>query len=249
MASAAQQVPGRKTTGLTRVERQDAASELDDFVYIVSHDLRASARALSEVPQWLRDDLREQNIDLSADLLENFELLERHAKRLDRMLQDLLVYSRTAKQQSVSTFSVYDLAKRVYLETPSAQHVRLDIEEDQPNMTMGYGDAFILFQTMLDNVGRHCNTDDPVLSIRAKRRRDTVTLTFTDNGPGVNRSDLARIFKPMITLKRKDDVVGSGMGLATVQRIVAHCGGDIWAGPGPDGTGLRVRLRLKDMLQ
>ena len=58
---------------------EEPASELEEFVYIVSHDLRNSARALTEVPQWLRSDLEEQGVVLGADTREDFDLLERHA--------------------------------------------------------------------------------------------------------------------------------------------------------------------------
>ena len=91
------QVVQEVANGMVPVTRTEPSSELENFVYIVSHDLRNSARALTEVPQWLREDLQDLGLAVDEDFRENLDLLERHAKRLDRMLLDLLVYSRVGR--------------------------------------------------------------------------------------------------------------------------------------------------------
>jgi signal transduction histidine kinase len=111
---------------------------------------------------------------------------------------------------------------------------------------MGYKDAFVLVKNVLDNVVKHCATRPVTLTIEGQRRHDTVTLTFTDDGPGVAATDLQRIFRPMTTLRRRDEVEGSGMGLAIFQRIAERYGGEIWAGDAPEGRGFRLRVRIQD---
>lgn len=237
-----------QTNGLVQIENVEAASELDNFIYIVSHDLRNSARALTEVPQWLRDDLEDQDVKLSADAKENFELLERHAKRLDRMLLDLLVYSRIGRLQEVSEFDLNDLVDRVIAECNLPSHLTIDLQRPLPSIRLGYKDAFVLFKCILDNVVVHACGEATTLSIRGKRKKDTVTLTVTDTGPGISDHDLQRAFRPMTTLRRRDEVEGSGMGLAIVQRIAQYYRGELWAGGNPDGSGFRLRIRLRDSL-
>ena len=235
--------------GLQHIRNPEAASELDNFVYIVSHDLRSSARALTEVPKWLRDDLSEQGVTLNADAKENFELLERHAKRLDRMLLDLLVFSRVGRMQEVSEFDLGDLVDRVIADSAAPQRLQIDVLGELPRFTMGYKDAYVLVKCILDNVITHGPEADARLVIRGQRKRDTVTLTFTDNGPGIPETDVARAFRPMTTLRRRDEVEGSGMGLAIIHRIVLFYRGEMWAGAGPDGNGFRLRLRLREAVR
>lgn len=232
--------------GLVRIEAVEAASELESFVYIVSHDLRNCARALSEVPQWLQDDLRAQGVEFAPDVEENFDLLNRHAKRLDRMLLDLLVYSRVGRMQQVTEFSLADVLEDVIGEIVVPDRITLAVDEPLPKLRMGYNDAFVLVKSIIDNVIRHCPGDRVTLTISAKRRQGEVAITFTDDGPGIQHGDLQRVFRPMTTLVRRDEVEGSGMGLAIVHRIVANYGGEVAAGPGPTGDGLRLRVRLRD---
>ncbi len=241
-------VPSSQIGDLQQIHNLEAASELDNFIYIVSHDLRNSARALTEVPQWLRDDLAEQGVSLNEDAQENFELLERHAKRLDRMLLDLLVYSRIGRLQEIREFDLNDLVARVIEEKDLPENISVQVDAPLPMMTLGYNDAFMLVKCIVDNVVTHSPSKGAQLSIRGLRKRNQVTLTFTDNGRGMRDGELQRAFRPMTTLRRRDEVEGSGMGLAIVQRIVQYYRGELWAGNNPDGTGFRLRIRFRDMV-
>jgi signal transduction histidine kinase len=224
----------------------EPASELEEFVYIVSHDLRNSARALTEVPQWLRSDLEDQGVVLNSDMKEDFALLERHSERLDRMLLDLLAYSRVGRLQEICKVPVRHLIERVMDETAHADRIRVHYEPDLPSIVMGYKDGFVLFKCMIDNVVRHCPPVGNDLWIEAERQGDDVTLMFRDNGPGVDATELERIFKPMTSLRRRDEVEGSGMGLAIVHRIARQYNGTVAAGRDPNTAGLRVRVTLND---
>lgn len=237
---------GATDSALTRIETTAATSDPDGFVYIVTHDLRSSARALIEIPQWLREDLDKRDVPLDDDLTENFDLLERHAKRLDRMLLDLLVYSRIGRLQQVTQIATEDIINDVIAERALPEHVTLRTDGSLPHVLMGYRDAFVLVKTLVDNVAKHGDQKGVTLTISGFRERDTVTLTFTDDGPGVAANDVQRMFRPMTTLRRRDEVEGSGMGLAILKRIVEQYGGAVWAGSGPDDIGFRVRVRIRD---
>lgn len=234
------------SNGLVRIEHVEAASQLDGFVYIVSHDLRNSARALTEVPHWLREDLEAQGVAFDPDVEENVELLERHAKRLDRMLLDLLMYSRVGRMQNVEQIDLFGLIETVCEEVNLPDRVTVSCIGNLPDLIMGNKDAFVLIKNIIDNVVRHSAGQDVDLSIKGKRRNDQVTLTFTDTGPGIEQNHLQRAFRPMTTLVRRDEIEGSGMGLAIVQRITQHYNGELWAGAGPNNKGFRLRLRLRD---
>lgn len=231
---------------LMTIAAEDASSELDEFVYIVSHDLRNSARALTEVPQWIRADLEDQGIVLGADSKEDFELLERHAERLDRMLLDLLAYSRVGRLQEICAVSLRHLVERVLDETAHADRIRVQYDADLPTIVMGYKDGFVLVKCMIDNVIRHCPPVGNDLWIEATRVGDEVTIVFRDNGPGVKIADLPRMFRSMTTLKRRDEVEGSGMGLAIVHRIARHYNGSVQAGISPETGGMDIRITLSD---
>ncbi|MEP4198244.1 MAG: ATP-binding protein [Aliishimia sp.] len=235
-----------KDQDLVHIAPSEPNSELEEFVYIVSHDLRNSARALGEVPQWLRSDLISEGVELTDDMRDDFDLLERHARRLDRMFLDLLVFSRVGRLQEISKFSLTDLMDRVVAESAVPDHVNIEYPRDLPEVTLGYKDGYILLKCVVDNLLQHCGKTGARLQMSAERHEDLVTLDFHDNGPGVALRDLHRMFRPMTTLRRRDEVEGSGMGLATVQRIARHYGGGVYAGIGSKLGGLHLRVTIND---
>jgi len=140
-----------QSEGLMKIEPAEPASELDEFVYIVSHDLRNSARALSEVPVWLREDFSANGVELTVDMREDFDLLERHARRLDRMLLDLLVYSRVGRLQEVTRVDLSLVLERVLAENPVPEGFTVSCPATLPVLTIGYKDIFVLFKCLIEN--------------------------------------------------------------------------------------------------
>ena len=73
--------------------------DFEDFIYLISHDVRNSVRALIEVPVWITEDLQDEGYKIQGQLAEHIGLMNTHTRRLDRMLNDLLVYSRIGRMQ------------------------------------------------------------------------------------------------------------------------------------------------------
>ena len=80
---------------------ENETQDIDDFIYLMSHDVRASVRALLELPQWIADDLLEAGIEVTGPVADSINMMNRHTARLDRMLMDLLAYSRIGRMQDV----------------------------------------------------------------------------------------------------------------------------------------------------
>ena len=80
-----------------------ASKGFEEFVYLLSHDVRNSIRALVEVPQWIKEDLIAEGHAIQGSTAENFELMDTHTRRLDRMFADLLAYSRVGSKQTVQS--------------------------------------------------------------------------------------------------------------------------------------------------
>ena len=75
----------------------DVENETDDIIYRISHDLRASVRALQDLPTWIDEDLKQAAISIPAPTGRHLELIASHACRLDLMLTGLLEYSRVGR--------------------------------------------------------------------------------------------------------------------------------------------------------
>jgi signal transduction histidine kinase len=225
--------------------RQDDPQIIDDFIYLMSHDLRASVRALVELPNWIAEDLQEAAIDLPASVTTSIELMNRHTARLDQMLVDLLAYSRIGRFQDVIHVDLDAALNRVLesLRMPEGRCVQRDI--NCTHAMLGEQDVLILLAALIDNVAKHHHAATSTVKISTRREGGMIRLTVSDDGPGIPEKHYAKALGALTTLRPRDEVEGTGMGLANVNRIAEHYGGYMTLSPAQDSeTGLQVDVVL-----
>ncbi|MEX0280820.1 MAG: ATP-binding protein [Arenibacterium sp.] len=220
------------------------SQEFENFIYLVSHDVRNSVRALLEVPQWIEEDLENAGVQIKGPLADNIELMNTHTRRLDRMLIDLLVYSRIGRMQNngeVAWGDVIDLITDQINVPPGFRIIR-DLQE--PIIVMGENDVMTLVSSLISNAIKHHDNREGCVWIQTVSNSEYVSLTVVDDGPGIPIKSREKVFEVMTTLRPRDEVEGSGMGLAKVRKIVTFYGGDIeWLDTeGGRGTALRFRF-------
>ena len=203
------------------------SKELDGFIYLLSHDVRTAMRALIEIPQWIEEDLAEAGHPVDGAIADHFDLLNKNARRLDRMLVDLLVYSRVARMQSVELVDMTDVIEQVKDTITIPPSFRLFCDFKAAALHLGARDALTLVTNLVANAIRHHDKDFGTVHISTHMQDEATTLIVTDDGPGIPDEHRLRVFEPMTTLKSRDIVEGSGMGLAIVQKIARVYGAKI----------------------
>ncbi|MEO5620008.1 MAG: HAMP domain-containing sensor histidine kinase [Cypionkella sp.] len=218
--------------------------DFEDFIYIVSHDVRNSVRALIEVPQWIGEDLRDMGVPIRGALSENLEMMNTHTKRLDRMLMDLLVFSRIGRMQSVVEVNLAEAMENLCQEIRWPSRIRLDLALQQKTLRIGEQDRMTLLTALLSNSLRHSDAQTSLIRFASWREGDETVLSFVDDGPGIAPRYRERVFGAMTTLKSRDEVEGSGMGLAHVRKIISHYGATLrWIElPSERGVGFEMRF-------
>lgn len=208
------------------------AQEFENFIYLVSHDVRSSVRALLELPQWIEEDLREAGIRIDGSLKENLALMNTHMRRLDRMLIDLLIYSRIGRMQSDDDVPWDEAIESVLDHLRMPPGLRLIRDIGARSIRMGRNDAVTLVSSLLSNAIKHHDRDKGTIRLSTREEDGCICLEIADDGPGIPPDSRARVFEVMTTLKPRDQVEGSGMGLANVRKIATHYGGRIeWVDP------------------
>ncbi|WP_306114348.1 MULTISPECIES: ATP-binding protein [unclassified Roseovarius] len=222
--------------------RQASSSEFEDFIYLLSHDIRNSVRALLEVPQWIQDDLVEAGYRINQPLQENLALMNIHTRRLDRMLIDLLVYSRAGRMQVVKSVDISEAIAIVLDQLTIPSGFKIDLNLKCAEIRMGDRDILTLFSALISNAVKHHDLKEGHLTISSVRRAGNCIITVTDDGPGIPEEYRERVFEVMTTLKPRDEIEGSGMGLALVRKIVEIYGGEIsWLSKeGERGTSIEL---------
>lgn len=219
-----------------------ASREFEEFIYLVSHDIRNSVRALLELPHWIEEDLVSGGYPVTGPLAENIALMNTHTRRLDRMLIDLLIHSRIGRLQTDRTVewaAVFDTMLG-QLRVPPGFRLMRDIRA--PEIRMGETDVVTLLSSLVSNAIKHHDKDQGTVRIATREEAGWHVLSVADDGPGIPPESRERVFGVMTTLRPRDEVEGSGMGLANVRKIAGLYGGRIEWPDEPGHRGCHLKL-------
>jgi signal transduction histidine kinase len=209
-----------RTAELARSNR-----DLDQFAYVASHDLKAPLRAIELLANFITTDA----VDiLSTASQGHLVKLRSRIKRMEKLLDDLLAYSRAGRlphaPEKVETRTlVVELVEE--LGVPAGFTIRVD--ESLPTLVTARVPLEVVLRNLINNAVKHHTRPDGHVSITAQEQGAYIEFSVADDGPGIGEQYHARIFDLFRTLKPRDQVEGSGMGLAIVKKIVESQGGTI----------------------
>lgn len=219
-------------------------SDADQVIYHVSHDVRASARALSQLPDWITADLVAAGLALPPDVANSLEMMRVHAARLDSMMRDLLEYSRIGRFQTPMSVNWNSVIDDVLAAHPLPEGFCLTRDLGAVSACLGPADADRLVQALLSNAVRHHDKPAGTILIETRASGGFCHLTVTDDGPGIAPALRPKALRLMATLRPRDEVEGSGVGLASVSKIAEFYGGSVSWPDVPAGRGLAILVSL-----
>jgi len=227
-------------------ELRAANEELETFTYSVSHDLRAPLRAMCGLSQVLLEDYPERPLD--HDGVDCLSRIGRAACRMDRLIQDLLHYSRLSRSQI--TLEPTDLKETLtsILDAMDPEirgrNARVVVEEPLPGIR---ADRILLQQALTNLLSNAIKFVPPGVApeirIRAETADGTVRLSVIDNGIGIAPEHQIRIFRIFERLHAATDYPGVGIGLALVRKSVDRMGGKVGVESSP-GRGSHFWIEL-----
>ncbi len=215
---------------LARVQRHElAVRELDSFAYSVSHDLRAPLRVIDGFAQIVLEDYGER---LDALGREHVKRILAAAGRMNSMIETLLAMSRmTGRELQFERVDLSETARQLAEELKAAEPGRQIEVTVQPGLSVE-GDRTLLrlvLQNLLGNAFKF-SAKTPEARIEFGCRADGDHAFFVrDNGAGFDMRFADRLFGAFQRLHSQSEFAGTGVGLATVQRIVRRHSGRIWA--------------------
>ncbi len=208
---------------------EEINEQLKDFVFTVSHDLKAPLRAIQGYADALLEDYKDK---LDAPGLVNIERIATAVQRLDTMIQDLLAYSRLSSEQIV--IEPVDLEKIIGetiegLKTEAAlKNARFSVEPNLPSA----GAHNSILQQVVENLILNAITYvkpgiEPDIRIWSETHGDWVYIYIKDNGIGIAPENQERIFKVFERLHGVESYPGTGVGLAIVKKGIERMGGKL----------------------
>lgn len=209
--------------------------ELEGFTYAISHDMRAPLRGIVAHSRMVLEDF---GLDIDPDARNHLQRLSQSAMKLAELVDDLLEYARLgSKEIRRDPVDFSELAREV---VASVQRERPDADlqaEIQPNLT-AVGDRRILITILHNLVDNACKYRKPDQPARIEIGFADGAMFIRDQGIGFDMAYKEKVFAPFGRLHRDEDVPGTGIGLANVQRGVERHGGRVWteASPGQGAT-------------
>lgn len=216
---------GKLTGAYQRIEAVN--KELEEFAYAASHDLKAPLRVIDNASKWLEEDLQEH---LTEETRESMNLLRGRVGRMERLLDDLLEYSRIGRAMDeryidVITGDVLMANILALLSPPEGFTVKVSRSFADIHVR-----AMPLQQILMNLVGnaiKHHDKKQGAIEVTVEDRGGNYAFAVKDDGPGIPAQFHDQVFRMFQTLKPRDQVEGSGMGLAMVRKNIEIFGGTI----------------------
>jgi len=220
-------------TDRARLEARLARSnaDLSQFAYAVSHDLREPLRMVSGFLGLIE---HRMGPTIDPELSEFLGFAIDGARRLDRMILDLLDYSRVGRNSDeAGPVGLSDVINEALSNVSAAvtdRAARVDVAATLPTIRGRRSDLVRLFQNLIGNAIKFVPAGHtPFVTVRCQEASPMFwRITITDNGMGIPPEMRDRVFGVFERLVREDQVTGTGIGLALCRKIVERHGGEIW---------------------
>lgn len=224
------------------LERQNR--ELDAFSYSVAHDLRAPLRSISGFSNALVEDYGPQLDERARDYLQR---VQTNARRMAELIEDLLGLAKVGRAElRKQRVDLAPMARAILRQLAERDRER-QVEVVAPEKILLDADRGLLqalLENLLSNAWKFTSKCARARIEIGQVELDGVPTYFVrDNGAGFDAAHAARLFRPFQRLHASADFEGTGIGLATVQRIVARHGGRVWA-EGETGAGATFYFTL-----
>ena len=207
-------------------ELESANIELNDFAYVVSHDLKAPLRAVSQLSEWIAEDYGAAIEEEGQKLI---SLLIARVKRMHSLIDGILQYSRIGRiKEEKKPVDLNMLLQEVMdlIEMPG--NIRVIIENDLPSITCEQTRIKQVFENLLDNAIKFIDKPAGEIRIGCSDAGTDWKFSVADNGTGIDEKYHEKIFQIFQTLYPRDQKEGAGVGLSLVKKIIENSGGKLW---------------------
>ncbi len=199
--------------------------ELNEFAYVVSHDLRAPLRAVSQLAGWIAEDQREA---LDDDGKEMIDLMLGRLERMDGLLEGILQFSRIGRiREALADIDTLALVEQIVREANVPDNIDVMVGRNLPIIRGERGRIEQIFKHLIDNALKFMDKPEGKVLVDGEDAGDHWRFRVSDNGPGIDPAYHEKVFQLFQTLAPRDEFESSGMGLTLVKKIVEVSGGKV----------------------
>lgn len=207
----------QRSNNLERINKQ-----LDQFAYIVSHDLKAPLRAITNLSMWIEEDL---GSNASDEVKGNMQLLRTRVARMETLINGILEYSKAGRMtEQTENVDVNNLVKEVLDMLAPPSSFSIAVPDNLPVLVTERVKLQQVFSNLISNAVKYHHTKQGIITIGYSHAAEQHEFFVQDDGPGIEPAYHEKIFQIFQTLESKDKVESTGIGLTIVQKIIQDKG-------------------------
>lgn len=213
-------------------ELREINKDLENFIFAVTHDLRVPLHNLQGLSAVVEEELTGADKP-TEEVSTALKMISENAKKMDNLVTDLLSFSKMSRLEVVKTDVDIESIIRATIDDQKAFYGDKQIDLQIGNLPKAFGDRVAIqqvCQNLIGNALKYSSRRDLIrLVIDGKIENGMTIYSFSDNGIGFDPQYANKLFLPFQRLHHAEEFEGTGIGLATSQRIVQKHGGQIWA--------------------
>jgi signal transduction histidine kinase len=223
LSSSLNVMAGTIDRNITELERKN--KELDQFAYVVSHDLKAPLRGIENASRWIEEDMAQS---LPANIQEYLRMMRTRVHRMENLINGILDLARIGRTKRMDELvDTRQLVLEILDSIGVPAHFKVQIPDKMPHIYTIRIYLEQVFSNLISNAIKYNDKPEGLIVIKSSESSQYYSFSVTDNGPGIDPEYHDRIFVIFQTLQERDAVESTGVGLAIVKKIVERQGGTI----------------------
>lgn len=200
--------------------------ELETFAYVASHDLKSPLRGIAQLSTWIDEDLEEKEF---SEVEKHTQMLRNRIQRMEKLLDDMLIFYRAGKVDgNITRVDLAHMATELFEIQNTKAGLQLELGNNLPVFDTLSTPFEQILRNLFSNAIKHHDLEHGIVRLEGRQlNEDFYEISLSDNGPGIPAKFQERVFGMFQTLKPRDELEGSGMGLALIKKIVETYGGTI----------------------
>ena len=200
--------------------------ELDQFAYVVSHDLKAPLRAISTLSSFIKEDMADKMDEESS---KNFDLIINRTERLNTLITEILNYSKIGRIEiEPEEVDVKELLQEIIDSLQTNHTAQITIDAAFPILMVQRIFLTQIFSNLISNAIKYGRKEGATIHIGCIHNHYMLVFYVKDNGIGIDPQFHNKIFQIFQTVEKSENPDSTGVGLSTVKKITEEIGGKIW---------------------
>lgn len=201
-------------------------TNLEEFTYVASHDLRSPLNGIADLMEWIKEDL---GADCNASVAKNIERVSIRIERMEQLIDNLLTYAKAGNiSSSIQTVNLAETISNIIelIEVPDSFQINVELSESSFESALTPLETIL--RNLISNAIKHHDKENGIVNISCQADNSMLHFKVSDDGPGIPEASIDRIFRLFQTLT--SSVRGSsGIGLSVCRRLAETHGGRISA--------------------